>query len=196
MGYYFQAPTTNRGSGGALSRFGSLSVKVKKTTEAFNNYFNSGKSGDVFAESGGFAPSSLPPIIDSRYYRQRKHSEWIFIVPKKVFKAPSILQNYRFRYSYSIEESGDFNSGMDTRKISEKRTPTDDSTRMPPPKFGSSAHSSIKKRKSKRSMDYGSSSNGGSMSSLGTARSAPVTPTSDRSLSKVKLKCHSNSRMW
>merc|ERR1712051_464477 len=68
---------------------------------------------------------------------------------------------------------------------SEKRTPTDnDSTRMPPPKFGSSAHSSIKKRKSKRSMDYGSSSNGGSMSSLGTARSAPVTPTSDRSLSK------------
>ena len=83
MGYYFQAPTTNRGSGGALSRFGSLSVKVKKTTEAFNNYFNSGKSGDVFAESGGFAPSSLPPIIDSRYYRQRKHSEWIFIVPKK-----------------------------------------------------------------------------------------------------------------
>ena len=75
MGYYFQAPTTNRGSGGALSRFGSLSVKVKKTTEAFNNYFNSGKSGDVFAESGGFAPSSLPPIIDSRYYRQRKHSE-------------------------------------------------------------------------------------------------------------------------
>ena len=112
------------------------------------------------------------------------------------FKAPSILQNYRFRYSYSIEESGDFNSGMDTRKISEKRTPTDDSTRMPPPKFGSSAHSSIKKRKSKRSMDYGSSSNGGSMSSLGTARSAPVTPTSDRSLSKVKVKCHSNSRMW
>lgn len=145
-----KAPTTNRGSVGALSRFGSLSVKVKKTTEAFNNYFNSGKSGDVFADSGGFAPSSLPPIIDS-----------------------------------SIEESGDFNSGMDTRKISEKRTPTDnDSTRMPPPKFGSSAHSSIKKRKSKRSMDYGSSSNGGSMSSLGTARSAPVTPTSDRSLSK------------
>ena len=115
---------------------------------------------------------------------------------KKLFKAPSILQNYRFRYLYSIEESGDFNSGMDTRKISEKRTPTDDSTRMPPPKFGSSAHSSIKKRKSKRSMDYGSSSNGGSMSSLGTARSAPVTPTSDRSLSKVKLKCHINSRMW
>ena len=101
------------------------------------------------------------------------------------YKASSILQNYRFRYLYSIEESGDFNSGMDTRKISEKRTPTDDSTRMPPPKFGSSAHSSIKKRKSKRSMDYGSSSNGGSMSSLGTARSAPVTPTSDRSLSKV-----------
>ena len=113
---------------------------------------------------------------------------------RKKFKA--VLQNYWFRYLYSIEESGDFNSGMDTRKISEKRTPTDDSTRMPPPKFGSSAHSSIKKRKSKRSMDYGSSSNGGSMSSLGTARSAPVTPTSDRSLSKVKVKCHSNSRMW
>ena len=114
---------------------------------------------------------------------------------RKKFRA--VLQNYWLCYLYSIEESGDFNSGMDTRKISEKRTPTDnDSTRMPPPKFGSSAHSSIKKRKSKRSMDYGSSSNGGSMSSLGTARSAPVTPTSDRSLSKVKVKCHSNSRMW
>ena len=123
-------------------------------------------------------------------------NEYLFY-QKKLFKSPSILLNYRFRYLYSIEESGDFNSGMDTRKISEKRTPTDnDSTRMPPPKFGSSAHSSIKKRKSKRSMDYGSSSNGGSMSSLGTARSAPVTPTSDRSLSKVKVKCHSNSRMW
>ena len=70
MSYYFQAPTTNRGSGGALSRFGSLSVKVKKTTEAFNNYFNSSKNGDLFAENGGgFAPSSLPPIIDSGYIR-------------------------------------------------------------------------------------------------------------------------------
>ena len=60
-----------------------------------------------------------------------------------------------------------------------------DSSKMPPPKFPSSAHSSIKKRKSKRSVDYGSSSNGGSMTSLGTARSAPVTPTSERSSSKV-----------
>ena len=70
-----KAPTTNRGRGGELSGFGSLSVKVKKTTEAFNNYFYSGKSGDVFADSGGFAPSTLPPIIDSRYYWQKKHSE-------------------------------------------------------------------------------------------------------------------------
>ena len=70
-----KAPTNNRISGGALSRFGSLSVKVKKTTEAFNNYFNSSKNGDVFTESGGFAPSSLPPIIDSRYkFRDRHHS--------------------------------------------------------------------------------------------------------------------------
>lgn len=35
--------SSNSGGGGALSRFGSLSVKVKKTTEAFNNYFNSAK---------------------------------------------------------------------------------------------------------------------------------------------------------
>jgi len=150
-----KAPTNNRSSTGALSRFGSLSVKVKRTTEAFNNYFNSAKNGDVFAESGGFAPSSLPPIIDS-----------------------------------SIEESGEFQSSMEntpreTRKTSEKiMSNENDCSKMPPPKFPSSAHSSIKKRRSKRSVDYGSGSNGGSMTSLGAARSAPVTPTSDRSSSK------------
>jgi len=151
-----KAPTNNRISGGALSRFGSLSVKVKKTTEAFNNYFNSSKNGDVFTESGGFAPSSLPPIIDS-----------------------------------SVDEAGGFQSGMemnikDTRKTSERTFSTPhDSAKMPPPKIPSSAHSSIKKRKSKRSMDYGSGSNGGNIvGSYGAARSAPVTPTSDRSLSK------------
>ena len=56
---------------------------------------------------------------------------------------------------------------------------------MPPPKFSSSAHSSIKKRKSKRSLDYGNGNFGSSSTSLGAARSAPVTPTSDRSSSKV-----------
>ena len=62
----YQSPSSNRAGGGALSRFGSLSVKVKKTTEAFNNYFNSARNGDMFNENGGgFAPSSLPPIIDS-----------------------------------------------------------------------------------------------------------------------------------
>ena len=96
-----------------------------------------------------------------------------------------------FIYDKSIEESGDFqsnmeNTGRETRKTSEKNMSNDnDSSKMPPPKFPSSAHSSIKKRKSKRSVDYGSSSNGGSMTSLGTARSAPVTPTSERSSSKV-----------
>ena len=58
---------------------------------------------------------------------------------------------------------------------------------MPPPKFPSSAPSAIKKRKSKRSVDYGGGSIGGSMTSLGAARSAPVTPTSDRSAVKVFL---------
>jgi len=135
-----KAPSSNRASSGALSRFGSLSVKVKKTTEAFNNYFNSAKNGDIFAENGGgFAPSSLPPIIDS-----------------------------------GADESAELRNGSgDT-----------DSARMPPPKFPGSAHSSIKKRKSKRSLDYGSGNFGSSNSSLGAARSAPVTPTSDRSSSK------------
>ena len=73
------------------------------------------------------------------------------------------------------------------RKSSELRRKTSgmsndsDSAKMPPPKFSTSAPSAIKKRKSKRSVDYGSSS------ALGTARSAPVTPTSDRSPIKVIL---------
>merc|ERR1712226_1502964 len=138
-----KAPSSNRTGSGALSRFGSLSVKVKKTTEAFNNYFNSSKNGDMFAENGGgFAPSSLPPIIDS-----------------------------------GVEESGEF-------RVGSERSTENDSSKMPPPKFPSSAHSSIKKRKSKRSLDYGSGNFGSSSTSLGTARSAPVTPTSDRSSSK------------
>ena len=73
------------------------------------------------------------------------------------------------------------------RKSSELRRKTSgmsndsDSAKMPPPKFSTSAPSAIKKRKSKRSVDYGS------VSALGTARSAPVTPTSDRSPIKVFL---------
>merc|ERR1719412_1866575 len=55
-----KAPTTNRGSGGALSRFGSLSVKVKKTTEAFNNYFNSsGESSKKLSSNDISGPMSL-----------------------------------------------------------------------------------------------------------------------------------------
>ena len=80
--------------------------------------------------------------------------------------------------SFSVDESGELRSGSE-------RSGDTDSVRMPPPKFPSSAHSSIKKRKSKRSLDYGSGNFGSSASSLGTARSAPVTPTSDRSSSKV-----------
>ena len=76
-------------------------------------------------------------------------------------------------------------TNKDTRKTSERTFSTNhDSSKMPPPKIPSSAHSSIKKRKSKRSMDYGSGSN--IVGSFGAARSAPVTPTSDRSLSKVR----------
>jgi hypothetical protein len=104
----------------------------------------------------GFAPSSLPPIIDS-----------------------------------SVDEAGEFQSGIettykDTRKTSEKNLSIHhDYVKMPPPKIPSSAHSSSKKRKSKRSLDYGSGSNGGNIvGSFGAARSAHVTPTSDRSLSK------------
>jgi len=46
----------DKNSGGIL-RFGSLSVKVKKTTEAFNNYFNSEKK-----HSNSDQPYSLPTI--------------------------------------------------------------------------------------------------------------------------------------
>ena len=46
----------DKNSGGIL-RFGSLSVKVKKTTEAFNNYFNSEKK-----HSNSEQPYSLPTI--------------------------------------------------------------------------------------------------------------------------------------
>jgi hypothetical protein len=79
-------------------------------------------------------------------------------------------------------------NNKDARKISQRNLSTHhDSAKMPPPKMPSSAHSSIKKRKSKRSLDYGSNSNGGNIvGSFGAARSAPVTPTSDRSLSKVR----------
>ena len=96
-------------------------------------------------------------------------------------------------YTDSVDEAGEFHSGMeitnkDTRKTSERTLSTyPDSAKMPPPKIPSSAHSSIKKRKSKRSLDYGSGSNGNNIvGSFGAARSAPVTPTSDRSLSKVR----------
>ena len=34
------------GASGGMTRFGSLSVKVKKTTEAFNSYFNSKMTSD------------------------------------------------------------------------------------------------------------------------------------------------------
>ena len=93
---------------------------------------------------------------------------------------------FNYPYIHSGDETGDFQSGLfnahaHTRKLSEKTFSNDfDSAKMPPPKFPSSASSGIKKRKSKRSMDYG-----GSISSAGTARSAPVTPTSDRSPNKV-----------
>jgi len=38
--------TAAGGGGGGILRFGSLSVKVKKTTEAFNNYFGGSSSGE------------------------------------------------------------------------------------------------------------------------------------------------------
>ena len=96
-------------------------------------------------------------------------------------------------YIHSVDETGDFPSGMgniyeQTRKTSEKTISIElDSAKMPPPKFPSAAPSAIKKRKSKRSMDYGGGSSGVGMGSLGAARSAPVTPTSDRSSTKVLL---------
>ena len=54
-----QLADKNSGSsgGGGILRFGSLSVKVKKTTEAFNNYFNSEKK-----HSNPEQPYSLPTI--------------------------------------------------------------------------------------------------------------------------------------
>jgi len=50
-----------KGAPGIL-RFGSLSVKVKKTTEAFNNYFNN-SSGNDFKPKWGVDPDSakMPP---------------------------------------------------------------------------------------------------------------------------------------
>ena len=94
---------------------------------------------------------------------------------------------------HSVEEAGEFASGIETsykdiRKTSERNLSIHhDSAKMPPPKIPSSAHSSIKKRKSKRSMDYGNNTNSSNIvGSFGAARSAPVTPTSDRSLSKVR----------
>jgi len=47
------------GASGGMTRFGSLSVKVKKTTEAFNSYFNSKMTSDSSDQS---QPSSLGPI--------------------------------------------------------------------------------------------------------------------------------------
>eukprot|EP00088_Acartia_fossae_P069893 TRINITY_DN9223_c0_g1_i4.p1 TRINITY_DN9223_c0_g1~~TRINITY_DN9223_c0_g1_i4.p1 ORF type:complete len:401 (-),score=122.17 TRINITY_DN9223_c0_g1_i4:268-1413(-) len=59
---------TNRlekNQGGGMLRFGSISVKVKKTTEAFNNYFNSGSSSSNSISSnqisGGDAQKMPPP---------------------------------------------------------------------------------------------------------------------------------------
>merc|ERR1711874_99068 len=43
-----------------ILRFGSLSVKVKKTTEAFNNYFNSsGESSKKYSSNDISGPMSL-----------------------------------------------------------------------------------------------------------------------------------------
>ncbi len=53
----------------------------------------------------------------------------------------------------------------------------DDFSKMPPPKFAP-----IKKRKSKRPLDYRSSNN-----SLSSSRSAPTTPTTHYPLKEVKV---------
>ena len=48
-----------------MTRFGSLSVKVKKTTEAvkaFNSYFNSKMGSDSADSASSSQPSSLGPI--------------------------------------------------------------------------------------------------------------------------------------
>lgn len=53
------------GAPGGMTRFGSLSVKVKKTTEAvkaFNSYFNSKMGSDSADSASSSQPSSLGPI--------------------------------------------------------------------------------------------------------------------------------------
>lgn len=101
----------NNDKNSGILRFGSLSVKVKKTTEAFNNYFGARSSSSdslsmPYMGSGGMSSSTNGGHFGSR----------------------------------------------------------DDSSKMPPPRFAP-----IKKRKSKRAMDY--------HSSLTSVKSAPVTPT-------------------
>jgi hypothetical protein len=88
-------------------------LQVKKTTEAFNNYFNSNGAADGGGGGGGGAGR-----------------RW---------------------------------------------DNADDFSKMPPPKFAP-----IKKRKSKRPLDYSSSSN-----SLSSSRSAPTTPTTHSPLKEV-----------
>jgi len=56
-----------KNQGGGMLRFGSISVKVKKTTEAFNNYFNSGSSNNNsfdkrFDDSSKMPPPKFAPI--------------------------------------------------------------------------------------------------------------------------------------
>jgi hypothetical protein len=95
-----------------LKRFSHF-FQVKKTTEAFNNYFNSNGAADGGGGGGGGAGR-----------------RW---------------------------------------------DNADDFSKMPPPKFAP-----IKKRKSKRPLDYSSSSN-----SLSSSRSAPTTPTTHSPLKEV-----------
>ena len=107
----------NEAKNPSILRFGSLSVKVKKTTEAFNNYF--GESSRKTSWTEGMSNGSA------------------------------------------------------------------DSSRMPPPKFGP-----IKKRKSKRSLDYGKGGVpviSGPMPLNSVSKSAPVTPV-ERSPSKEQLR--------
>ena len=59
------APSASSGAPGGMTRFGSLSVKVKKTTEAvkaFNSYFNSKMGSDSADSASSSQPSSLGPI--------------------------------------------------------------------------------------------------------------------------------------
>ena len=116
------AEQNNKTSSSSILRFGSLSVKVKKTTEAFNNYFGHKTSSDNSSQQ----PYSLPTI----------------------------------------------GAG------------SEDSLKMPPPKFGVPA-TGIKKRRSKRAMDF--------QTSMTSSKSAPVTPTESRSPIKEERASDSDS---